>query len=96
MDPESATFTPRDDLWRVQNEMLRVHQVQAELADRVSRLERRHDEDTKLKSLWGTASPFPSALASTPQQGLSSLVGRTIADSSSPSAAAHVRAFLQL
>ncbi|KAF2180805.1 cysteine proteinase [Zopfia rhizophila CBS 207.26] len=68
MDPESVTFTPRDDFWRFQSEMLRVQQSQAELADRVSRLERRHDEDTRLKNVWGTSSPFPSVLTGTPQQ----------------------------
>ncbi|KAF2277911.1 cysteine proteinase [Westerdykella ornata] len=68
MDPESAIFQPGDDFWRLQSEMLRVQQGQAELADRVSRLERRHDEDSRLKNVWGTSSPFPSLLGSTPQQ----------------------------
>jgi ubiquitin carboxyl-terminal hydrolase 4/11 len=69
MDPESAAFQPRDELWRVQSEMLRVQQSQAELADRVARLERRHDDDSRLKNVWGTSSPFPSVLTGTPQQG---------------------------
>lgn len=68
MDPESAAFQPQDDLWRFQNDMLRVQQSQAELADRVSRLERRHDDDSRLKNVWGTTSPFPSVLGGTPQQ----------------------------
>ncbi|KAF2205264.1 cysteine proteinase [Delitschia confertaspora ATCC 74209] len=68
MDPESAAFTPRADLWRFENEMLRVQQSQAELTDRVSRLERKHDEDNRLKNVWGTSSPFPSVLGGTPQQ----------------------------
>ncbi|KAF2465810.1 UCH-domain-containing protein [Lindgomyces ingoldianus] len=68
MDPESVAFTPRDDLWRFQSEMLRVQQSQAELADRVSRLERRQEEDSRLKNVWGTSSPFPSVLGGTPQQ----------------------------
>ena len=69
MDPESVAFQPRDDLWRFQSEMLRVQQGQAELSDRVSRLERRHEEDSRLKNVWGTSSPFPSVLGGTPQQG---------------------------
>ncbi|ORY02563.1 hypothetical protein BCR34DRAFT_80653 [Clohesyomyces aquaticus] len=68
MDPESVAFTPRDDLWRFQGEMLRVQQSQAELADRVARLERRHEDDSRLKNVWGTSSPFPSVLGGTPQQ----------------------------
>lgn len=69
MDPESAAFQPRDDIWRMQDDMLRIHQTQAELADRVSRLERRNEDDSRLKNVWGGASPFPSVLGGTPQQG---------------------------
>jgi len=68
MDPESVAFQPRDDLWRVQNEMLRVQQSQAELSDRVSRLEQKQENDSRLKNVWGTSSPFPSVLGGTPQQ----------------------------
>lgn len=69
MDPESVAFQPRDDIWRFQSEMLRVQQAQAELSDRVSRLERRQEEDSRLKNVWGASSPFPSVLGGTPQQG---------------------------
>ncbi|KAJ4311167.1 hypothetical protein N0V94_008077 [Neodidymelliopsis sp. IMI 364377] len=70
MDPESVAFQPRDDFWRVQSEMLRVQQSQVELSERVSRLERKQDEDSRLKNVWGTSSPFPSVLGGTPQQDL--------------------------
>lgn len=66
MDPESIAFQPRDEFWQFQNEMLRN---QAELTDRVSRLERKHEDDSRLKNVWGTSSPFPSVLGGTPQQG---------------------------
>jgi ubiquitin carboxyl-terminal hydrolase 4/11/15 len=69
MDPESAAFQPRDDYWRFQSEMLRVQQSQADLVERVSRLEQKHDDDSRLKNVWGTSSPFPSVLGGTPQQG---------------------------
>lgn len=69
MDPESVAFRPesgsfqtRDDFWRFQGEMLRVQQNQAELSDRVSRLERKQDDDARVKNVWGTSSPFPSVL----------------------------------
>ncbi|KAK8235495.1 hypothetical protein HDK90DRAFT_414527 [Phyllosticta capitalensis] len=68
MDPQSIPFTPRDDIWRFHSEMLRVQQTQAEHSDRLSRLERRQDEDARVKSVWGTSSPFPSVLGGTPQQ----------------------------
>ncbi|KAF2751231.1 UCH-domain-containing protein [Sporormia fimetaria CBS 119925] len=70
MDPESAAFQPLDGIWRFQNAMLGVQQGQAELAERVSRLERRHDDDSRLKSVWGTSSSFPSVPGGTPQQGM--------------------------
>ncbi|KAK8160689.1 hypothetical protein BKA80DRAFT_183064, partial [Phyllosticta citrichinensis] len=62
MDPQSISFNPRDDIWRFHSEMLRVQQTQAEHADRLSRLERRQDEDARVKSVWGTSSPFPTVL----------------------------------
>jgi ubiquitin carboxyl-terminal hydrolase 4/11/15 len=69
MDPQSVAFQPRDDIWRFQDEMLRVQQSHADLSDRVSRLERQRDDDSRLKNVWGTSSPFPSVLGGTPQQG---------------------------
>ncbi|KAF1942844.1 cysteine proteinase [Clathrospora elynae] len=68
MDPQSVAFQPREDLWRFQSEMLRVQENQADLADRVSRLERKQEDDSRLKNVWGTSSPFPSVLGGTPQQ----------------------------
>ncbi|OCK78431.1 hypothetical protein K432DRAFT_301974 [Lepidopterella palustris CBS 459.81] len=68
MDPQSLAFTPRDDFWRFQSEMLRVQQTQADLSERLARVERRQDEDARVKSVWGTSSPFPSVLSGTPQQ----------------------------
>ncbi|KAF2100759.1 hypothetical protein NA57DRAFT_36859 [Rhizodiscina lignyota] len=68
MDPQSIAFTPRDDIWRWQTEMLRVQQVQADHAERLQRLERRQEEDARMKSVWGTSSPFPGVLSGTPQQ----------------------------
>ncbi|KAF2434406.1 hypothetical protein EJ08DRAFT_605701 [Tothia fuscella] len=72
MDPSTASFTPthRDDVWRFQADMLRVQQTQADHSERLSRLERRQDDDARMKSVWGTSSPFPSVLSGgTPQQG---------------------------
>ena len=64
------TFASRDDLWRLENDMKAFHATQAEYADRLLRLERRQDDDTRLKSVWGNSSPFSGTLNGTPQQGL--------------------------
>lgn len=99
MDPESVAFQPRDDLWRFQNDMLRVQQNQAELSDRVSRLEQKHENDSRMKNVWGTSSPFPSVLGGTPQQGNTpQLRSHTMANlkCASAVAATNRRALLQL
>lgn len=104
MDPETASFQPRDDYWRLQNEMLHgqmlhIQQGQTDLNDRVSRLERRNEEDSQLKNGWGTSSPFPSVLGGTPQQGNSlhsHLPFVCVLIYLSPHPAAHRRALLQL
>ncbi|MCJ1316744.1 hypothetical protein MMC15_002065 [Xylographa vitiligo] len=67
MDSQFA-FASRDDLWQLQNEMKSVYATQSEHSDRLARLERRQEEDTRMKSVWGTSSPFPSILGGTPQQ----------------------------
>lgn len=69
MEPQFG-LASRDDLWRLQNEMKNVYATQAEHADRLMRLERRQDDDTRLKSVWGGQSPFTSILNGTPQQGI--------------------------
>ncbi|KAF2218914.1 hypothetical protein BDZ85DRAFT_253228 [Elsinoe ampelina] len=69
MDPQSVVFQPQDNLWRLQNELQRIQAVQAEHSDRILRIERKHDEDARMKSVWGGASPFPNVLSGgTPQQ----------------------------
>jgi ubiquitin carboxyl-terminal hydrolase 4/11/15 len=62
-------FASRDDLWRLQNEIKGVYTMQTEHSERISRLERRQEEDSRLRSVWGSGSPFPSILGGTPQQG---------------------------
>ena len=49
----------------------RLSQVQAEHGERIARLERRQDDDARLKSVWGNTSPFPSVLSGgTPLTGM--------------------------
>ncbi|KAL4878982.1 hypothetical protein BJY04DRAFT_104670 [Aspergillus karnatakaensis] len=53
-------FASRDDIWRVFEELKELHATQFEQAERIARLERRRDEDARLKSVWGPLSPFPN------------------------------------
>ncbi|KAH0536808.1 hypothetical protein FGG08_006341 [Glutinoglossum americanum] len=72
MESQSAlsTVSPRENIWRLHVEMKNIQSVLAEHAERLLRLERRQDDDARLKSVWGTSSPFPTLLgSSTPQQG---------------------------
>ncbi|KAL4785795.1 hypothetical protein BJX76DRAFT_161758 [Aspergillus varians] len=55
-------FASRDDIWRVFEELKELHATQFEQGERISRLERRRDEDARLKSVWGPLSPFPSSV----------------------------------
>lgn len=68
MDPQFA-FASSADIWRLQDEMKNVYATQAEHSDRLLRLERRQDDDARVRSVWGNSSPFPSILSGTPQHG---------------------------
>ncbi|MCJ1282293.1 hypothetical protein MMC26_001616 [Xylographa opegraphella] len=67
MDSQFA-LASRDDLWQLQNEMKSVYATQSDHSERLARLERRQEDDSRMKSVWGTSSPFPSILGGTPQQ----------------------------
>lgn len=55
-------FASRDDIWRVLDELKDLHAAQFEQAERLARLERRKDEDSRLRSVWGPLTPFPTAI----------------------------------
>ncbi|KAI9702546.1 MAG: hypothetical protein M1836_001026 [Candelina mexicana] len=67
MEPQFA-FASRDDLWRLHTEVRNVQTVQLDHSERLLRLEKRQDDDAKMKSVWGNSSPFPGVLSGTPQQ----------------------------
>lgn len=74
MDPSSQSSTPysssNSDPWRLQTDVARIQQLQVEHGERITRLERRQEDDVRMKSVWGSNSPFPSVLSGgTPQQG---------------------------
>lgn len=69
MDPQSLAFQPQSEVWQLSTMMRNVQDTQQEHADRLFRLERRHDEEAKVKSVWGPSSPFPGVLSGTPSHG---------------------------
>lgn len=68
MDPQSVAFIPSNDTW-VSDTMKTLQQTQQDHSERLVKLERRQDSDAKIKSVWGSASPFPSGVTGTPQHG---------------------------
>lgn len=66
-------FASRDDIWRVFEELKELQTTQLEHGDRIARLERRREEDARLRSVWGPLSPFPSSVGGTMQAGMLSL-----------------------
>ena len=68
MDVLPSTAT-KQDLDYLQTQMRNVYATQAEHADRLTRLEQRHEGDSRHKSAWGNQSPFSGLLNGTFQQG---------------------------
>lgn len=62
-------FATRDELWRLQEDLKDIYAAQAQQSERLARLEKRKEEDTRMRSVWGPQSPFPSGIASTSQGG---------------------------
>ncbi|CRL25321.1 unnamed protein product [Penicillium camemberti] len=55
-------FASRDDIWRVFDELKELHIAQYEQGERLARLERRRDDDARLRSPWCPVSPFPHSV----------------------------------
>lgn len=62
-------FASREDIWRVHEEVKDLVAMQVEHGERLSKLERRREDDTRIKNLWGPFSPFPSAVSTPGNQG---------------------------
>ncbi|OAX78345.1 hypothetical protein ACJ72_07348 [Emergomyces africanus] len=61
-------FASREDIWRVQEEVKDLFAAQLEHGERISRLERRRDDDARMKSVWGPLSPFPGSVGTVHHQ----------------------------
>ena len=57
-------FASRDDIWRLQESLNEISTIQGQHTERIMRLEKRRDDDARLKSVWGPTSPFPGGLGS--------------------------------
>lgn len=62
-------FASRDEIWRLQESLNELSTAQAHHNERIMRLEKRRDDDTRVKSVWGPGSPFPGALGGPAMQG---------------------------
>lgn len=56
-------FASREDIWRVFEEVKGLYSTQLEHSERITRLERRREDDMRLKSVWGPLSQFPGGLS---------------------------------
>jgi hypothetical protein len=55
-------FASRDDIWRVFEELKDLQISHIAQGERLAQLERRRDEDARMRSPWGPTSPFPSSV----------------------------------
>ncbi|KAJ6164147.1 hypothetical protein N7470_002819 [Penicillium chermesinum] len=52
-------FASRDELWNIIEQLKEVRIAQVQQSERIVRLERRKDEDARLKNVWGPPVAFP-------------------------------------
>ncbi|KAJ5921166.1 hypothetical protein N7466_009492 [Penicillium verhagenii] len=56
-----AQFSPAPrEIWHIYEDLKELHVAQFEHAERIAQLERRRDDDARLKSVWAPLSPFPT------------------------------------
>jgi hypothetical protein len=60
----------REELWRLQEDIKDLFVTQGQHSERIMKLEKRRDEDTRVKNVWGPVSPFPGSFANSTQQGI--------------------------
>lgn len=68
MDSQFPVAT-RDELWRLQEDIKDLFATQGQHSERIMRLEKRRDEDMRVKNVWGPVSPFPGSFGNA-QQGM--------------------------
>jgi hypothetical protein len=63
MDSQPS-YATKEDFWRLQETLGEISTMQAQQTERIMRLERRRDDDSRVKSVWGPSSPFTGVLGS--------------------------------
>lgn len=58
----------RDELWRLQEDIRDLFAAQDQHSERIMRLEKRRDEDMRMKNVWGPVSPLPGSFGNSGQQ----------------------------
>lgn len=71
-------YALKEDIWRLQETLGEISATQAQQTERIMRLERRRDDDGRVKNVWGPSSPFTSVLGSA-QTGMSCILAFHIA-----------------
>lgn len=66
-------FASRDDIWRVFEDLRELHTTQVEHAERIARLERRRDEEARLRNVWSPSLPFATSAGGPMQAGNTSI-----------------------
>ena len=64
-----AQYATKEDFWRLQETISDISTTQAQHSERIMRLEKRRDEDSRLKNVWTPSSPFTSMLGGGSQNG---------------------------
>jgi hypothetical protein len=67
------SFASRDDIWRLQESLNEIATIQGQHTERIMRLEKRRDDDARVKSVWGSTSPYPVGIGGAGPQGKRSL-----------------------
>jgi hypothetical protein len=67
---ERQSFATKDELWRIQESLTELSATQVQHTEKIMRIEKKLDDGTKPRNVWGPASPFPGILGST-HQGMS-------------------------
>lgn len=69
MEPQFA-FASRDEFWRLQEDIKAMYAKQTDHGERLARLERRQQDDSRQKNIWGPSSPFSGILGNSANEGM--------------------------
>lgn len=67
MDGQYAT---KEEFWKMQETLNDLSGIQSQHSERIMRLEKRRDDDVRVKGVWAPSSPFGNVLGSTPHPGM--------------------------